>query len=211
MFRRNVLFTILVSNLVLLTAVLLLSITMFVKLFTPGAPMVAGAPTQQPAAAQEAPQAEPPAPAADAPSKEFGKKLAIPLDKALKKGKPVAVLFYADWCGFCKRFAPTFTELSKSELKKKYTFVAVNSDSPEARDAMMQYGVRGFPSLYLVNPETIDKAHVSNALMFQPNATEVMKEQFNKFLKEGSAGVTQPPPPQPEPAAAGAKAPAAAH
>ena len=32
----------------------------------------------------------------------------------------VAVLFFADWCGFCKRFAPTFAELSKDrDLKKK--------------------------------------------------------------------------------------------
>ena len=64
---------------------------------------------------------------------------------------------------------------------------------------MQQYKVTGFPTLYLVNPKTVDKAHVSNGLMFQGDAVNVMKEQFEKFLTEGSSGVTQPAPrPQPE-------------
>ena len=59
---------------------------------------------------------------------------------------------------------------------------------------MQQYKITGFPTLYLVNPRTVDKAHVSNGLMFGADPVSTMKEQFEKFLTEGSSGVTQPAP-----------------
>ena len=33
--------------------------------------------------------------------------------KAEAKKKPILVLFYADWCRYCQRFAPTFDKVSK--------------------------------------------------------------------------------------------------
>lgn len=114
----------------------------------------------------------------------------ISLDRAIAKKKPVAVLFYVDWCGFCQKFAPLFQELSKDRaLRKDYTFVFVNCEDQKNSQFVQEYNVNAYPTLYLVNPNTNDKAHVANEIMFTPNSPQVLREQFAKFLQQGSAGV----------------------
>lgn len=182
MFNEKVLGNLVLANLIIAVAVLFMSVTIMVKGFVPSASVE----VDRPAVAKPAPVDN------EKISKKYGKRT-MDLGKALSKGKPVAALFYADWCGFCKRFAPTFVELSKDrELKKKYTFVYINSEDMNNRKYMQQYNITGFPTLYLINPTTVDKAHVSNGLMFQGDAFNVMKEQFLKFLTDGSSAVTQP-------------------
>ncbi len=57
--------------------------------------------------------------------------------------KYVVVDFYADWCGPCKRFAPTFKELSE-KYGKSIQFVKVNIDDVE--ELSDTYNIRALPT-----------------------------------------------------------------
>lgn len=109
------------------------------------------------------------------------------LEKALKKNKPVIIWFYVDWCGYCQRFAPTFDEVIKSkEIKKNFAVAFVNADDHKNAKYMDEYQVHGFPTVYLLNPETGEKVLVDNGKMFMPNAKEELIREFKEFLRPKS-------------------------
>jgi len=59
----------------------------------------------------------------------------------------VAVVdFYADWCGPCKRLAPTFSKLS-GEMSN-VTFVKVDIDN--ARQVAKQYNISSIPAIIVL-------------------------------------------------------------
>ena len=64
----------------------------------------------------------------------------------LKAGAPVLVDFWADWCGPCKRLAPTVDALAV-EYAGKVTVGKMNVD--ENPTVPVKYQVRGIPTLLL--------------------------------------------------------------
>lgn len=59
--------------------------------------------------------------------------------------EPRVVLYFAEWCGHCKRFKPEW-EILKTELKKKGISFAEYEDSKD--EAVMQSaGVNGYPTI----------------------------------------------------------------
>lgn len=65
-----------------------------------------------------------------------------------KQGASVAVLFYASWCPFSKVFRPSFDVLSS--LYPTVHHFAVE-ESLIRRSILSRYGVRGFPTLFIMN------------------------------------------------------------
>lgn len=88
------------------------------------------------------------------------------LEKAMKKNKPVLTFFYVDWCGYCKRFAPTFHKLSKDrDILKKYEVAYVNCEDAKNEKTVKEFAIQGFPSVFVV--KNGEKNQIDNNKLFE--------------------------------------------
>lgn len=59
---------------------------------------------------------------------------------------PIVVDFWAPWCGPCRQFAPTFSQVAK-QFAGKAQFIKVNTEQQQQLAA--QYAIRSIPSLMI--------------------------------------------------------------
>ena len=69
------------------------------------------------------------------------------IDAILDSNKPVFLFFYAEWCHFCQEQMPIIDELEQ-EYAEEIALIRVDSeDDPQA---MQEFGVTGFPAMFLI-------------------------------------------------------------
>lgn len=164
-----------ILNLVLMIAILAATITSAYYSYNTNRMFVALINGIQPGAAQAAPAAS-----NDSITKKYAKNRT--LEKAQKTGKPIVVFFYADWCGYCKRFAPTFDKITKnSQIKSNMSIAYVNCEAPENIHLIEEYKIQGFPTVYLINSKSGEKEKVDNNELFTPTAEKDLVDKFLKF------------------------------
>ena len=63
-----------------------------------------------------------------------------------REKKPLLVLFYAPWCGFCKKMKPDYLEAAQ-ELKGVGNLAAVDVTKPANSVVRDAFNITGFPTI----------------------------------------------------------------
>jgi protein disulfide-isomerase-like protein len=64
----------------------------------------------------------------------------------MRKEKGFLVMFYTNWCGFCKKLKGPYS-LAATEVKGKHVIAAMDMEKPENNKARKLFNITGFPTL----------------------------------------------------------------
>ncbi|CAK1588630.1 unnamed protein product [Parnassius mnemosyne] len=106
-------------------------------------------------------------------------------DNVLTKAEHALVVFYAPWCGHCKRIKPEFEKAATRIKDEKINGVLAAVDATKEPELASRFGVKGYPTLkYFSRGEfKYDAGHARQ------------EEQIVNFIKNPQE---PPPPPPPE-------------
>ncbi len=66
--------------------------------------------------------------------------------EAFDNQNPTFVMFYAPWCGHCKKAKPEFDKLEKT-YKGKVTIISINADDKESEELVKSHNIKGYPTI----------------------------------------------------------------
>jgi len=80
------------------------------------------------------------------------------LEDQIADGKKV-VLFYADWCGHCKKLKPDWDDAAKEMNKDEIVMIKVNcgEGTKEDKAIMEKYDIDGYPTIIIFEDGTPSK------------------------------------------------------
>ena len=103
----------------------------------------------------------------------------VKFDETKDYDKPVIVMFYVDWCSFCRKFMPIFGQMAK-KYEKDFTFAVVNCDLLINENLVKKFHVAGLPSLYIVDKKL---NHTFTMNMASSVDVKIFEEEADNFIK----------------------------
>ena len=91
---------------------------------------------------------------------------------------PALVMYYADWCGHCKRTKPLL-EKARGEYKGVIKIVMLDADASENASLLKQEDVSGFPTIRFYKSGVPQVGKKSDYVEYDGERT---KEDFLQFL-----------------------------
>ena len=70
----------------------------------------------------------------------------IALETFENEDKPSFVMYYAEWCGHCKRTMPEFNKLKES-YSGSVQIIAINSEDEEYTELIKKQEIKGYPTI----------------------------------------------------------------
>ena len=107
--------------------------------------------------------------------------IGIAYEEAVKQEKPFILLFHSDSCYYCKKFMPSFENLSK-ELASYYNFVVINVNNPKYTELYKGYKVYAVPDLMILSPknDAAEKVPSSMYANYQYLKNYLVKHRYTK-------------------------------
>lgn len=105
-------------------------------------------------------------------------------EPALKDEKSVLVMFYAPWCGHCKRMKPEYETAAKKMRERGIPGILAALDATKESSIAQKFKVNGYPTL---------KYFINGVFKFDVNFREA--DKIIEFMKDPKE---PPPPPPPE-------------
>ncbi len=99
--------------------------------------------------------------------------------KAMKSKKPVLVLFYADWCGYCVRFMPIYQAVAE-KYKDTLDFSKVNVEDKKYEKLVKKIGITGFPTVFIIDPKYDNKVLLSNAIL---GNVDTLSKELDRYVR----------------------------
>ena len=71
------------------------------------------------------------------------------VEEEIKKSDVLLILTYAPWCPHCKKFKPTYLELSKKVKEEKLDYKISVIDGDKNSNFSQAHNIKGFPTVLL--------------------------------------------------------------
>jgi len=111
----------------------------------------------------------------------------ITYEEALQDDKPILGLFYVDWCGYCLKFMPKYSTLSKV-YKNKFNFVMLNAEDPANAELVQDVALAGFPTMYIIDKKYDNRVLLNNAIYLDLAKTRKELDRYLSIRKLLDAG-----------------------
>ena len=93
---------------------------------------------------------------------------------AINDDKPMLLVFYVNWCTYCRRLMPKLASLN-NQYKDKYNIVLIDCEDKKNMSIVEKYNIQYYPMLYLVK----NKGKYEEVV---PSQYTVSFETFKQYL-----------------------------